>query len=780
MALLVATLIVMAAPTVARGERAEQPKLVVCALPAAMPRTGRDKGESPQGIDLAVAELVAGRLGRTLKVHWCTSYSCSWNCVSQRRCDVVLGQAEGSGPSRGVAWSAPYAGAQFGLVVSRASQGVRSLDDLRDKRIGIVAGTVALSEQEYTVVGFKSREEVLDGFETQRLDGALIDADFAAWYLHSHPALPLRLVDEFVPREHWNMAMAVRAEDSNLLAAINRALTELSASGELREAYAEYGVPRRAPFTRSVRNDVAYDSWKKIVERGEIVVSMDPANLPFSAAKGDLPGFDVEIARALAEQLGLKLRMRWIDVHRETAIGELLDRECDFAMGAAVDPNAVDDEEELTGKVVYSTPYYGTGYVLVVRKNGPSARSLSDLKGEKSKRIGAEAGSVADYKLRQQGYLRRLFRTQLSALNALNQGDIDYAYLWANAGWTLHATPEFELELAPDYVPEDKWNIAIAMRPGDDELKQHVDAAIKKLVDDGLLSRTMAKYHVPCFPVTPADAARASSAAPIHHPATDRGLEPQMSRRQRSKQGYGGLDRIRSTGVLVVGLDQNNLPFSTAHPEPAGLDYEIAGLLAEQLGVKLDVYWAYSSHDSYPSKLASKKLCDIVLGVMPDDRFGHRVSYSKPYYSADYQLVVPSDADVPDDLKQLLNGPLAVEAGVVVRGVDQQQHKTYPSLEAVLAAVADKKQPAGYVISTRGNWLAGKQQSGKLKFVDIPQSPDKFPICVAVRKNEGDLRDAVDSALDELARSGRLAAVFARWHMPYLASGKPERPSEQE
>ena len=109
---------------------------------------------------------------------------------------------------------------------------------------------------------------------------------------------------------------------------------------------------------------------------------------------------------------------------------------------------------------------------------------------------------------------------------------------------------------------------------------------------------------------------------------------------QTSKHTYSGLARVRSAGELVVGLDQNNLPFSTAHPEPAGFEYEIAGLLAKQLGVKLRVYWAYSSHDSYPSKLSSRGLCDLILGVMADDRFAHRVLYSRPYYVARYQLVV--------------------------------------------------------------------------------------------------------------------------------------------
>ena len=137
-----------------------------------------------------------------------------------------------------------------------------------------------------------------------------------------------------------------------------------------------------------------------------------------------------------------------------------------------------------------------------------------------------------------------------------------------------------------------------------------------------------------------------------------------MERIQKSKNPYAGLARVRSAGELVVGLDQNNLPFSTAHPEPSGLDYEIAGLLAEQLGVSLRVYWAYSSHDSYPSKLASKQLCDVILGVMPDDRFAQRVLYSRPYYFANYQLVVRAGEGPPADREAV-----AVEEGVAVRGL---------------------------------------------------------------------------------------------------------------
>ena len=208
------------------------------------------------------------------------------------------------GPPRDVAWSVPYAGAQFGLVVPRdAAEAIRSLADLRGKRVGIVAGTVALSEKDHAVVRFKTREELLDGFAAAELDAAFLDADFAAWYLHEHPSSACGSSTEYVPRERWNMALAVRAKDAQLLVEINRALAQLAESGELRKIYADTACRSVPRSRRRPPAEAPPTPGARIRDRGELVVSMDPANLPYSGAKDDRPGFDVELARALAERL---------------------------------------------------------------------------------------------------------------------------------------------------------------------------------------------------------------------------------------------------------------------------------------------------------------------------------------------------------------------------------------------------------------------------------------------------------------------------------------------
>ena len=178
--------------------------------------------------------------------------------------------------------------------------------------------------------------------------------------------------------------------------------------------------------------------------------------------------------------------------------------------------------------------------------------------------------------------------------------------------------------------------------------------------------------------------------------------------------------------------------------------------------MRLRVYWAYSSHDSYPSKLTSRGLCDVILGVMPDDRFEHRVLYSRPYYLAKYQLVVRAGEGRPGPQE-----PLALEQGVVVRGLEGRAVRPFPSTEAILEAVAQKRVVAGYVISPRAPWLAWKHWQGQLAFHSGADTVGCFPISAAVRKNEPDLKDAIDRAWNALDRSGRLAEVFTRWHIPY-------------
>lgn len=769
------------------------PPLRVCADPDGLPRTGRDESGAAVGLDVMVLERVAERIGRRIEWQWLPAVG-HFSKLGRRYCQMVIGHPFnkdlGCCGSRELdpKWSIAYAGGQFSLVVPEQTVGISSLDDLRGQRVGFVAGTVALDPNDHELVSLPTREQLLDQMQGQQINAAFVDADFADWYLHHHPDLHLRRITSFIPPQHWNMSLTVHHSQAEVLKAIDDALRQMFRRGELEKIYTAFGVQYRNPFTNLAKRPV-HESWKRIQEQGELVMSFDPANLPYSSADPGKPGFDVELAMAVAKHLDLKLRIDWIDVNMETAVGALIDQECDLAFGAAIDPDAMEDDSELADQIIYSRPYYSSGYLLVGRKGEPHVRSLAQLKQDsRSLIVGTEAGSIADYRLRQRGYMRQLFRNQLAVLDAIDKENIDYGYLWPNAGWVIHHSPDLAVEVVPGYTPVDRWDIAVAMRGGDGQLKRHVDRALGELIQSGLISRTLARYHVPHFRPMEEDQSATevkSTKTSRSYPPVKRGLEPKMATRRRSRNPYGSLKRVQAAGLLVVGLDQNNLPFSAAHPQPQGIDYEIAGILAEALGVSLKVYWAYSSHDSYPSKLARKRFCDVMLGVVPDDRFADRVLYSQPYYLARYQYVVRSIEDVSakkklDSLLSEKGGvvPVAIESGVAIRGISEHLQRVYPSLEGVLQAVADDQAPVGYVVCTQGNYLAAKRWPDVLRFVDTDTLVDRFPVCAAVRSADVEMKKRIDQIMDRFAKSGRLAAIYHRWNVPYF--GPEQKRSDEQ
>jgi len=60
----------------------------------------------------------------------------------------------------------------------------------------------------------------------------------------------------------------------------------------------------------------------------------DPSNLPFSARDAAEPGFEVEIARALAESLGADFSVHWLSTARELVVlRQLAEDRCNLLMG---------------------------------------------------------------------------------------------------------------------------------------------------------------------------------------------------------------------------------------------------------------------------------------------------------------------------------------------------------------------------------------------------------------------------------------------------------------
>src|SRR4029079_11293279 len=108
--------------------------------------------------------------------------------------------------------------------------------------------------------------------------------------------------------------------------------------------------------------------WELIRADGEISACANPNALPYSSNKPDAPGFQVEIARALAERLGVRRRIEWIIPRMRASTVD-----CDLLMDTIAVPGVHPPSIKL------STPYYRGGVPLAFgrdQKAAPTYRAL--------------------------------------------------------------------------------------------------------------------------------------------------------------------------------------------------------------------------------------------------------------------------------------------------------------------------------------------------------------------------------------------------------------------
>lgn len=222
-------------------------------------------------------------------------------------------------------------------------------------------------------------------------------------------------------------------------------------------------------------------------DEAPITFCLSSHNMPFSAAHPP-GGIDVDIARAIADELGRRAQFKWQEPSEAPDLA-LLNRQCDAAMGAVVDPGEMAQGGSAAG-IGLSQPYYAAGYQIVHRTGLKPPTSLDQVKGE---RIGVEMVSIPIYTLKLRGQKVFALASTEAVLKAVADGRAAYGYLWGPAaGWILRDRDD--LKLAGNFAPEDRWNFAIAVRAKDADLLKRLNSGLRELGANGEIASAFEKY----------------------------------------------------------------------------------------------------------------------------------------------------------------------------------------------------------------------------------------------------------------------------------------------
>jgi mxaJ protein len=241
-------------------------------------------------------------------------------------------------------------------------------------------------------------------------------------------------------------------------------------------------------------------------EAKQLRVCGDPNNLPFSNEKRQ--GIENKIAEVIAKDLGKTVAYTWWPHQRGLVKRVLNTSRCDVMLGI---PKGYDP-------VLWTKPYYRTGYVIAYRKDrGLKVRSLDDPR-LKTLKIGVQVNTPPHDALGQRGIADNVVGYQLmfdsnfhaedypgKLVEDLLAGSIDVALVWGPIAGYFAKKKAAPLEIVlledrPENGERFAFDISMGVRKSDKELKGKLEEALARRHDE--ITHILEDFGVPLLPAS--------------------------------------------------------------------------------------------------------------------------------------------------------------------------------------------------------------------------------------------------------------------------------------
>ena len=277
------------------------------------------------------------------------------------------------------------------------------------------------------------------------------------------------------------LAITMAALMAASLTACGGGAKETTAAATTAEEKAE--DPTAAESKDETSAEAAETEAAKEAAGGKLVMATNAEFPPYEYHDGDaIVGIDAEIAKAIADELGMELEIE--DIAFDSIIPEIVSGKADMGLaGMTV-------TEDRMQSVDFSDTYAKASQKIIVTEDSEIA-SPDDLKGVI---VGVQLGTTGDIyvsDLEADGTTVERYSKGFEAVQALSQGKIDAVVIDGEPAKTFVAETEGLKILEESFTDEE---YAIAVKKGNTELLEKINGALKTLKDNGTLDEIVAKY----------------------------------------------------------------------------------------------------------------------------------------------------------------------------------------------------------------------------------------------------------------------------------------------
>lgn len=227
------------------------------------------------------------------------------------------------------------------------------------------------------------------------------------------------------------------------------------------------------------------NALQTIQNKGEIIIGLDDTFAPmgFRDEKGNIIGFDIDLANEIAKRMGVKAIFK--PCEWDGIIFDLRSKKIDLIWnGLTITP-------QREQQIAFSTPYFDDDQIVIVKDS--QIKSFENLKG---KNIGVQLGS-ASYFAFENSNLSKItgninkYSTNVEALLDLEAGRTDAVIVDAVVG-KYYVAKKDGFTILNEVL--DKQQMGIGMRKQDLTLKNKIDQTLSDMKADGSFNEIYQKW----------------------------------------------------------------------------------------------------------------------------------------------------------------------------------------------------------------------------------------------------------------------------------------------
>lgn len=215
---------------------------------------------------------------------------------------------------------------------------------------------------------------------------------------------------------------------------------------------------------------------------------------------------------------------------------------------------------------------------------------------------------------------------------------------------------------------------------------------------------------------------------------------------------------------LYVGTNAEFQPFEyLENGKIVGFDVDLIEEIAKSMGK--EIQWKNIAFDGLLPALQAKKLDIIIAGMTATKEREKFVNFSQTYYEANQMMIIHKENPTVNSFDNLKGHDVGVVLGytgdIVVSELDGVKiHRYNAASEAIMALKAQKIEVVVLDSEPAKNYA---KQNSDLALIDTDVAKEKYAI--AVRKNDKELVEAIDKALNELKANGTYDKLIKKYFL---------------